>query len=69
MSMTPEEELELPPWEKFSRYGLFPYKMCLHFLLIALVTSLVVIVNISYASYSRAVWLSAANILFPPGKL
>jgi hypothetical protein len=61
------EELELPPWEKFRKYGLFPYKMVLHIFIVILITILVLTTNISYASYSRAVWLSAANILFPPG--
>jgi hypothetical protein len=60
------EELELPPWEKFRRYGLFPYKMCLHLSLTAIITSLVIIINISFASYSRSIWLSAVNILYPP---
>ncbi len=62
------EELELPPWEKFRRYGLFPFKMVLNITLTVLITVVVILINISFANYSRSIWLSAANILFPPGK-
>lgn len=63
------EELELPPWEKFRLYGKFPWKLCLHFGLVALVTALVITTNLSYAAYSRSVWLTIANVLYPPSKL
>lgn len=62
------EELELPPWEKFRLYGKFPWKLCLHFGLVALVTALVITTNLSYAAYSRSVWLTIANVLYPPSK-
>jgi len=61
------EELELPPWEKCRRYGLFPYKLCLHIVLVGLVTSLVIIINSSFSSYSRSIWISSVNILYPEG--
>ena len=63
------EELELPPWEKFRLYGKFPWKLCLHFGLVALVTALVITTNLSYAAYSRSVWLTIANVLYPPSKI
>ena len=65
--MKAEEELTLPPWEKFLKYGLFPFKLTLHLILVGLVTSSVLIVNISFSGYSRAIWMSAVNILYPPG--
>lgn len=62
------EELELPPWEKFRRYGLFPYKMLLNLSLTILITTVVIILNISFSNYSRSIWLSAVNIFYPNGK-
>lgn len=61
------EELELPPWEKFRRYGHFPFKLVLHITLVALVSTLVIATNLSYAAYSRSVWLGIANIMYPAG--
>ena len=64
--MSPEEELELPPWTKYSRYGLFPSKLVLHLLLLVLVTFQAVSVNVLFAPYSRSMWSSAVSIFFPP---
>lgn len=66
--MKAEEELTLPPWEKFLKYGLFPFKLSIHLALLAIVTSLVLLVNISFSGYSRAIWMSMVNVLYPPGK-
>jgi len=63
--MTPEEELELPPWTKFAIYGVFPWKLLLHVLLLVLVTFQAVSVNALFAPYSRAMWSSVTNIFFP----
>eukprot|EP01039_Chlorochromonas_danica_P011155 gene11155-12434_t len=63
--MNAQEELELPPWEKFRRYGYFPFKLVLHVSLVALVTALVFITNITFAPYSRAMWTSTVSLLFP----
>ena len=66
MRMKAEEELTLPPWEKFIKFGLFPFKLTIHIALLAIVTTLVLLVNIAFSGYSRAVWSSAVHILFPP---
>lgn len=63
--MNLQEELELPPWEKYIRYGYFPYKLVLHVSIVAVVTALVVITNLTFAGYSRSIWASTVNILFP----
>lgn len=65
--MQAEEELSLPPWEKFVKYRLFPYKLCLHLSLVCLITSLVVIINLAFSGYSRTIWQTSVNILYPEG--
>lgn len=65
--MQAQEELELPPWEKFLKYNKFPYKLILHFIIVGFLTTSVLIVNLTYASYSRSLWLSAVNDLYPSG--
>jgi hypothetical protein len=63
--MTPADELELPPWTKFSLYGMFPWKLVLHVLLLLVVTFQAFAVNILFAPYSRAMWSSVVQIYFP----
>ncbi len=59
------EELELPPWEKFKKYGIFPTKLCIHVSITVMLTTIALIENDTFATYSRSVWSSSANIFFP----
>lgn len=60
------EELELPPWEKFRRFGIFPTKLCIHVSITVLLTMIALIENDTFSIYSRSVWASTASIFFPP---
>lgn len=66
MAMSPEDELELPPWTKYSRYGEFPFKLMLHMLLLVTITFQAFSINIFFAPYSRAMWAAMVEIYFPP---
>lgn len=65
--MDAEEYLSLPPWQKFSKYGMIPYKMLLHLALLSLVTTQCVLSNREMSSYSQSIWNSVPNIFFRPG--
>jgi hypothetical protein len=66
-SMTPIEELELPPWTKWSRFRIFPSKLLIHICLVILVTAQAFVLNESFATYSRAMNEAVVDLLFPEG--
>lgn len=66
--LTVREKVELSPWAKWSLYGYFPWKLCLHVTLVVLITVQATLVNMHYADYSRAMGRSFVNLFFPPDK-
>ena len=67
MNMKPLEELELPPWTKWKKYGIFPTKMIIHLCLVILVTAQAFVLNESFSTYSRSMSLAVADVFFPQG--
>jgi hypothetical protein len=60
------EELELPPWEKFNKYGIFPTKLVVHILLISILTVEAILSNADFSNYSRSISNSIDNLFLPP---
>lgn len=60
------EELELPPWEKFNKYGIFPTKLVIHILLLIILTVEAILSNADFSNYSRSVSNSIDNLFLPP---
>ena len=67
--MRPDEELELPPWTKFRKYGIFPTKLVLHLTLVILVTVQAFVLNEGFSTYSRAMNDAVVDIFYPEGIL
>jgi len=65
-SMDHEDYLSLPPWEKFRKYGHFPWKLLLHSSLLILVTTQSILSNREFAAYSQSIWNSIPHLFFPP---
>ena len=63
--MTPQEELELPPWEKARRFWIFPWKLCFHIALLVVITLQAFQNNTAFSSYSRSIWSGVVSIYFP----
>ena len=64
-ALSPLERITLSPWEKFQGHGRFPYKLVVHVVLLALMTSQIIIFNTEDSAYLRNTRRSWARAFLP----